>query len=82
MRTFLLIISGAAIMYFILRILSGRPESTNSWPAIKAMIKTQQFNNVIKTNEFRELAKTTEFRDVVANLAEEQVSTLSKTLVG
>jgi hypothetical protein len=82
MRTVLLVIGGMIIMYVILRVLSGAPESTNSWPAIKAMIKTQEFNNIIKTNEFRELAKTSEFRNVVASLAEEQVKAISSTLVG
>jgi len=82
MRTFLLIVLGAAIMYFILRILSGKQDSGQSWPAIKALLKTQEFNNLIKTNEFREIAKTNEFRNVIANLAEEQVTSISKTLVG
>jgi hypothetical protein len=82
MRTFLLILAGAAIMYFILRILSGKPESSDSWPTIKALLKTQEFNNLIKTNEFREIAKTNEFRNVIANLAEDQVKTMSQTLIG
>lgn len=82
MRTFLLILAGAAIMYFILRILSGKKDSGESWPAIKALLKTQQFNNVIKTNEFRELTKTSEFRNVISNLAEDQIVSVSKTLIG
>jgi hypothetical protein len=82
MRTFLLIVLGAAIMYFILRILSGKGEPSEAWPSIKALLKTQQFTNVVKTNEFRELAKTNEFRDVISNLAEDQIKTMSKTLIG
>jgi len=82
MRTFLLILAGALIMYFILRILSGKSDSNSAWPSIKSLIKTQEFNNVVKTNEFRELTKTSEFRNVIANLAEDQIISISKTLIG
>ena len=82
MRTFLLILAGALIMYFILKILSGKSDSSIAWPAIKSLIGTQEFNNVVKTNEFRELAKSAEFRNVITNLAEDQITSISKTLIG
>lgn len=82
MRTFLLILLGMAAMYFILRVLAGKQDSSDSWPAVKALIKTQQFNNLIKTNEFRELAKMKEFQNVISNLATDQIITISKTLIG
>jgi len=84
MRTFLLILAGAAIMYIILKVMSsgGTVESNRTWEAVKELIKLQQTNNLIKTNEFRELVKTREFQKVIGSLAKDQLSSLSKTLVG
>jgi hypothetical protein len=61
---------------------SKEASTSESWQRIKALIATQQFNNLIKTNEFREITKTSEFRSVIASLAEDQILTVSKTLVG
>jgi hypothetical protein len=83
MRTALLILAGMFIMWLLLRVMSSsKVNPSASWNNIKAMLKTQQFNNVIKTNEFRELVKTSEFRNVIGSLAEDQVVTISKTLIG
>jgi hypothetical protein len=57
-------------------------EPSKSWNEIKKMLATQQFNNVIKTNEFRELVKTSEFKNVIGSLAGEQITSISKTLIG
>jgi len=84
MRTTLLIIAGMILMYILLKVLSSRENvsTSQSWQKIKDLIKTQEFNNVVKTNEFRELVKTNEFRGVIGSLAEDQILTVSKTLVG
>lgn len=83
MRTALLIFAGMILMYILLKVMSSKEASTSeSWIKIKELMKTQEFNNLIKTNEFREIVKTGEFRSVVATLAEDQILSVSKTLVG
>jgi len=83
MRTALLILAGMILMYIILKVISSKDSSTSaSWLNIKELLKTQEFNNLMRTNEFREITKTSEFRNVVGSLAEDQILTVSKTLVG
>lgn len=83
MRTFLLILAGMILMYILLKVMSSKEGTTSeSWNRIKELMKTQEFNNLIKTNEFREIVKTNEFRGVIGSLATDQISTVSKTLIG
>jgi len=83
MRNVLLVVAGMIIMYILLKMLSKQTGSdSEAWLRIKDLLKTQQFGNVMKTNEFRELAKTNEFRSVIGTLAEDQLVSVSKTLVG
>lgn len=83
MREALLIVSGMLLMYIILNIMA-RSEETNSdtWKAIKDLLKLQQTTNLVRTNEFRELVKTQEFRNVVGTLAKNELTEISKTLIG
>ena len=82
MRTFLLILLGAVIMYIILKILSSDVAPADSTQKLKALAATQQAANLIRTNEFRELVKTKEFINFASSLAEEQVIIMSKSLAG
>jgi hypothetical protein len=81
MRTFLLILLGALIMYVILRVMAKQTVSSDSTSKLIILLQTQKVNNLIKTNEFREVAKTSEFQDFINTLAEEQLIAVSKALV-
>ena len=73
---------GMLIMFIILKYLSSKGDTGNSTStAFKTLIKTQQFSNLVRTNEFRELVKTREFSSMVKTLAEDQLLSLSKTLM-
>lgn len=83
MRTTLLILAGMIIMYILLKFMASKEASdSEAWQRTKDLIKTQEFNNLMKTNEFREIAKSNEFRSLIGTLAEDQIVTISKTLVG
>lgn len=82
MRPIFWVLLGALIMFIVLKIASSvsRPASATT-DRLKALVKTPQAGNLIKSNEFRELIKTDEFKSFVKTLANDQLVTLSKSLV-
>ena len=82
MRAALLVLAGMIIMYILLKFMASKESESQAWQRTKDLIKTQEFNNLMRTNEFREIAKSNEFRSLIGTLAEDQIITVSKTLVG
>lgn len=82
-RPFWWILLGALLMFVVLKIVThiSQPEGATT-EKLKALVKTSQVANLVRTNEFRELIKTNEFKSFARTLAEDQLITLSKTLVG
>ena len=79
----MLVLLGMVLMYIILKVMStGKGESSAISEKFKALIKTQQATNLVRTNEFREIVKTSEFRSLLSVLAEDQLTAISKTLIG
>lgn len=76
------VVLGMAIMFILLKILSkGIDKSSVVWEDSKKILLSVQFYNLTKTNEFRELLKMPETTDLLKNLASEQLTTISQSLI-
>ena len=77
----LFILLGMALMFLILKALSGKiDKSSDTWKYSKAILISQQFANVTRTNEFREIVKMPEFIKLLESVASDQLVTISKSL--
>ena len=77
----LYVLGGMALMYVILKALSGGVDKTSdTWKYSKAILMSQQFTNLSRTNEFREIVKMPEFIKLLESVATEQLSTISQQL--
>lgn len=84
MKNVLFIALGMFLMYIILKILSsGLAQPVSATTAqIKALVQTPEVANLLRTNEAREVIKTAEFRSFVGSLAKDQITAISKSLLG
>jgi hypothetical protein len=75
------ILAGMALMFIILKALSGGVDKTSdTWKYSKAILMSQQFTNLSRTNEFREIVKMPEFIKMLESVASDQLVTISKSL--
>ena len=83
-KNILYIILGMLIMFVILKLLSSKTitGTGDTTKKLKALAVAPETYNVVMSNEFRELVKTKEFKDFINTLANEQLTILSKTLIG
>jgi hypothetical protein len=83
MREILFSLLGAAIMFFVLFVISKNKQQNNkvtSDTLLKNLLTLTETKALLKTREFLDLASTNEFKNYLKMLTEEQIYLLAKRL--
>ena len=84
MKTFLLILVGAVLMFVILKFISTKPVVTNSETSanFNKLLNTPEAGKLIQSSEFTNLLLTKEFRTLAKGIGDEYLSSITKSLTG